>query len=52
MFAELTPVRKLMLLNAIAGPKAVEYTASGNPVVFTTDLSKPLSRLSLSLLPR
>ena len=52
MFAELTPVRKLMLLNAIAGPKAVEYTASGNPCVFETNLAKPLKRLSLSLLPR
>lgn len=52
MFTELTPVRKLMLLNAIAGPKAVEYTASGNPVVFETNIAKPLRRLSLSLLPR
>lgn len=52
MFAELTPVRKLMLLNAIAGPKGAEETASGNPVVFTTDLARPLSRLALSLLPR
>ena len=48
-----SPTKKLMVLGAMAGAGAlVEDTATGNPVVFTTDLSKPLRRLALSLLPR
>ena len=52
ILSEMTTMRKLMLLHGIVGGKAVEDFASGNPCVFTTDLSKPLKRLALSLLPR
>ena len=40
-----SPTRKLMLLGAMAGGKAVEYTATGNPLTFLTDLAKPLKAL-------
>ena len=46
-------MKKLMFLQQTGGGSVViEDTVSGNPVVFTTDLSKPLKRLALSLLPR
>ena len=46
-------MKKLMFLQQTGGGSVViEDTVSGNPVVFTTDLAKPLRRLSLSLLPR
>ena len=52
ILSEMTTMRKLMLLHGIVGGKSVEDFASGNPCVFTTDIAKPLRRLSLSLLPR
>lgn len=52
ILSEMTTMQKLMLLHGIVGGKAVEDYASGNPCVFTTDLAKPLRKLSLSLLPR
>ena len=46
-------MKKLMFLQQTGGGSVViEDTVSGNPVVFTTDLAKPLRRLALSLLPR
>lgn len=54
-FNDRTPLQRLLWLGGVvkaANGKTVEETASGNPCVFTTDLSKPLSRLALSLLPR
>lgn len=45
-------IRKLMVMQgAIGGMKAVEDFATGNPVVFQTDLSKPLKKLAINLLP-
>lgn len=35
-----------------SGGKLSEFTASGNPCVFETDVARPLKRLALSLLPR
>jgi len=46
-------MKKLMFLQQTGGGSVViEDTASGNPVVFTTELAKPLKSLALSLLPR
>ena len=50
---ERTPLRKLMLLGAMAGAGAlVEDTATGNPVVFVTDLAKPLKQLKVNFTPK
>ena len=43
-------LRRSVMIGGIA--HFVEDTVTGNPLVFTTDLSKPLKRLALSLLPR
>lgn len=49
---ERTPLRKLMLLGAMAGAGAlVEDTATGNPLTFITDVSKPLKSLVANFLP-
>ena len=41
---ELTPVRKLLALKALAGGAPLsEYTETGNPVSFETNIAKPLS---------
>ena len=41
---ELTPVRKLLALKALAGGAPLsEYTETGNPVSFETNVAKPLS---------
>ena len=44
-------MRKLMVLEGIAGGKAVEAEATGNPVTFLTDLAKPLKSLVANFLP-
>ena len=46
-----SPTKKLMVLGSIAGGKAVEDTATGNPVTFQTDLAKPLKSLVANFLP-
>ena len=49
---EFTPVRKLLALHALAGGVPLtEYTATGNPVSFETNVAKPLSECLLSFLP-
>lgn len=49
---ERTPLRKLMFLGAMAGAGAlVEDTATGNPLTFITDVSKPLKSLIANFLP-
>ena len=50
-FLQMTPLRRLLWLGGLAANKAVEDTASGNPVSFVTDLARPLSRLVASFLP-
>lgn len=49
---EFTPVRKLLALHALAGGVPLkEYTETGNPVTFETNVAKPLSECLLSFLP-
>ena len=48
---ELTPLRKLLFMGALAGGKEVEDTASGNPLTFITDLAKPLKSCLASWTP-
>ena len=44
---ELTPVRKLLALKALAGGAPLsEYTETGNPVSFETNVAKPMSVLA------
>ena len=50
-FLQMTPLRRLLWLGGLAANKAVEDTASGNPLTFLTDLARPLSRLAASFLP-
>lgn len=47
-----SPTRKLMLLGAMAGGKAVEDTATGNPLTFLTDLARPLKSLLIPFTPK
>ena len=51
MFAEMTMLRKLMLLKAASGGNVVEDTATGNPVTFLTDIARPLKSLIANFLP-
>ena len=44
-------MKKLMLLRGVSASSAIEDVATGNPVVFQTDLSKALKRLAISFLP-
>ena len=46
-----SPTKKLMLLGAMAGGKAVEDTATGNPLIFLTDLARPLKSLLIPFTP-
>lgn len=46
-----SPTKKLMMLGAMAGGKLVEDTATGNPLTFITDASKPLKSLLVPFLP-
>ena len=48
---ELTPLRKLLFVGALAGGKEVEDTATGNPLTFLTDLAKPLKELLVAWTP-
>ena len=49
---ELTPVRKLLFMKALAGGAPLnEYEATGNPLTFTTNVAKPLKSLVASFTP-
>lgn len=48
---ELTPLRRLLFIGALAGGKEVEDTATGNPLTFVTDLAKPLKNLYAMFTP-
>lgn len=43
---EITPIRKLLLMHVAAGGKLIDYTVTGNPVSFSTNVAKPLSVLA------
>lgn len=47
-----SPTKKLMLLGAMTGGKAVEDTATGNPLTFLTDLARPLKSLLIPFTPQ
>lgn len=48
-----TPFWNLLMISGLASSGGlIEDSATGNPVVFDTDVAKPLQKLSLSLLPR
>ena len=53
MFHNRTPLQKLLLLKAFSsgGQSFVERTATGNPLMFGTDVSKPLKSLVANFLP-
>lgn len=42
---------ELLLFGAASGGKAIEDTATGNPLVFLTDLARPLKSLSIPFTP-
>ena len=48
---EITPIRKLLLMHLAAGGKLTEYTVTGNPVSFTTDVQKALTECLVSFSP-
>ena len=49
---ELTPVRTLLALHALAGGVPLtEYTVTGNPVSFETNVAKPLTECLVSFSP-
>lgn len=51
MFPSKDDLFKLMLIKGATGGATVEATAEGNPVVFDTDLARPLKSLILNLSP-
>ena len=50
-FSERTGLQKLLLLKVAACGSVVEDTATGNPLTFLADLSKPLKSLVANFLP-
>lgn len=48
---EWSSMRKLMAMGAVAGGKLVEATATGNPLTFTTEKTKPLRSLLIPFTP-
>ena len=49
----LSTLRKLMLLKGVTGgSKAIEATATGNPLTFQTDLARPLKSLLIPFMPQ
>lgn len=54
MFHNRTPLQKLLLLKAFSsgGQSFVERTATGNPLTFGTDVSKPLKSLLIPFTPK
>ena len=54
-FKDRTPLQRLLWLGGMAkaaGGKTVEETASGNPLTFITDVSKPLKSLLIPFTPQ
>ena len=49
--AEFLTTEQLLFLGGASGGKAVEDTATGNPLTFVTDLAKPLKSLIANFLP-
>lgn len=48
----MTPIRKLLMMKAVAGGSSfIEYTATGNPLSFNTNLAKPLKSLLIPWTP-
>lgn len=47
----LTPIKKLLLLHMAADGSLIEYTATGNPVSFVTDIAKELTQCLLAFSP-
>lgn len=54
MFAERSGIQKLLFLKAAlaGGGSAIERTAIGNPLTFSTDLSRPLKSLLIPFTPQ
>lgn len=54
MFHNRTPLQKLLLLKAFSsgGQSFIERTATGNPLTFGTDVSKPLKSLFIPFTPQ
>ena len=52
MFPSNDELFNLMLLRAASGKPPVEATATGNPLVFTTDLARPLKSLLIPFTPQ
>lgn len=49
---EMTPLRKLLMMKAVAGGVPLtEYTATGNPLTFDTNIAKPLNQLLIPWTP-
>lgn len=48
---EWSPLKKLLFMNAASGGNLKEYTATGNPVAFTTNVSKPLAQMLIPFTP-
>ena len=47
----LSPVRKLLLMHLAAGGKLIEYTETGNPLSFVTNVAKNLTQLLIPWTP-
>lgn len=48
----MTPIRKLLLMKMFAGGVPIsEYTATGNPLTFNTNVAKPLKSLTIPWTP-
>lgn len=48
---EWSPLKKLLFMNAASGGSLTEYTATGNPVSFNTNVAKPLKQLLIPFTP-
>lgn len=48
---EWSPLKKLLFMNAASGGSLNEYTATGNPVSFNTNVAKPMSQLLIPFIP-
>ena len=50
---EITPIRKLLMMKAVAGGiPLIEYTATGNPLTFETNVAKPLTQTLVTMTPK
>ena len=46
-----TTLKKLLFMNAASGGSLTEYTATGNPATFSTNVAKPLNQLLIPFTP-